>query len=63
MLNLRKPYPASDKQELINKVYNQPFDKMRPGICSSLQNLITQMLKKDPARRPTIEDIIFSNDF
>ena len=63
LLHYRKPFPANDKDELIEKVYNKPFSKMRSGISSPLQHLTTIMLKKDPTKRPSIEEIIMSDEF
>lgn len=36
LLNLRKPFPATSKEELINKVYKDPYDKIRQGISQPL---------------------------
>ena len=63
LLHFKKPFPAKDKEELIKKVYNQPHNKIRSGISSSFQHLISIMLKKDPSKRPSVEEIIMSDEF
>ena len=63
MVNLKKPFPANKKEELIQKVFNNPYDKLRPGVNQVWAEYINKMLRKDPARRPTIEEIIFSPNF
>jgi serine/threonine protein kinase len=63
LLHYKKPFPANDKDELIEKVYNKPFNKIRSGISTPLQHLINIMLKKDPTKRPSIEEIIMSDEF
>lgn len=37
LLHYKKPFPANNKEELIEKVYNKPFSKIRRGISASLQ--------------------------
>lgn len=36
LLHYKKPFPANDKDELIEKVYNKPFNKIRSGISTPL---------------------------
>lgn len=63
LLHFKKPFPASEKEELINKVCNLPYDKIRKDVSRPLHYLISIMLKKDPHKRPSIEEIIMNDDF
>ena len=63
LLHFKKPFPATEKEELIEKVYHQPYNKIRSGISTPFQHLINIMLKKDPSKRPSIEEIIMSDEF
>ncbi len=35
LLCFKKPFPANDKEELIKKVFNNPYDKIRQGVSAS----------------------------
>ena len=63
LLHFKKPFPATEKEELIYKVCNLPCDKIRNNVSRPLQQLISMMLKKDPSKRPSVEEIIMSDDF
>lgn len=57
------PYPASDQDELINKVINERPDKFPNHVSKEFQEMINKMLKKDPKKRPCIQEIIYSETF
>lgn len=63
MLSLKKPFPANDQAELMDKVCNQPFLRIRFGVSKVFKQLVDSMLQKDPKKRPTISDIIVNPDF
>lgn len=63
LLHFKKPFPANDKEELIHKVYNQSYQKVRAGVSQAFQHLVNVMLKKDPNKRPSVEEIILSDEF
>ena len=49
--------------ELEKKVLNDPIQKIPNNVTKEFKDLITKMLKKDPSKRPTIEEIIYSDVF
>lgn len=63
LLHFQKPFPANEKDELIEKVCNQPPDRIRSSISAPMQHLITIMLNKDPSKRPSVEEIIMTDEF
>ena len=57
------PFPATEEEELKNKVLNQKMDKIRTGVSVEFVVFINKMLKKDAMERPTIEEIIYNDLF
>lgn len=63
MLSLKKPFPANDQAELVEKVCNQPYLRIRFGVSKTFKSLVDQMLQKDPKKRPNINDITTNTEF
>jgi serine/threonine protein kinase len=63
MCCLQYPFPATELEELEKKVLTEKPQKHPNWVNSEFAGLFTKMLRKDPAKRPTIEDIIFSDIF
>lgn len=57
------PFPAKEMDELEKKVLNDPIQKIPNNVTKEFKDLITKMLKKDASKRPTIEEIIYSDVF
>jgi NIMA (never in mitosis gene a)-related kinase len=63
MCCLKYPYPATELEELERKILNDKIEKYPNGVNSEFIDLFSKMLKKDTARRPCIEEIIYSDEF
>jgi serine/threonine protein kinase len=63
MCCLKYPYPATELEELEKKILNDKIEKFQNGVNSEFIDLFNKMLKKDTARRPCIEEIIYSDVF
>lgn len=57
------PFPATEEEELKNKVLTQKMEKMRTGVSHEFSVFINKMLKKEASERPTIEEIIYNDLF
>lgn len=57
------PFPASNEEELKNKVLNNKIEKVKHGVHPEFTQFINQMLKKDAKERPSIEEIIYNDLF
>lgn len=57
------PFPATELDELENKVLNEKMVKINQSVSSQFVDIINKMLRKDPKKRPTIEEIIYSDVF
>ena len=60
---LKYPFPASELQELEKKILNDKVDRHPNGVKQEFVEIFTKMLKKDPLKRPCIEEIIYSDIF
>lgn len=49
--------------ELEKKVLNDPMQKIPNHVPKEFKDMITKMLRKDAAKRPTIEELIYSDVF
>ena len=49
--------------ELEKKVMNDPIQKIPNHVPKEFKEMILKMLKKDAAKRPTIEELIYSDVF
>ena len=63
MCCLKYPFPATELEELEDKVLNQKIDKYPNNVNSDFVDLFNKMLKKDVSKRPCIEEIIYSDVF
>jgi serine/threonine protein kinase len=63
MCCLQYPFPATELKELERKVLNDKMQKHPNWVNSEFVELFSKMLKKDPTKRPTIEEIILSDVF
>ena len=63
MCCLKYPFPATELDELEDKVLNQKIDKYPNNVNSDFVDLFNKMLKKDISKRPCIEEIIYSDVF
>ena len=63
MCCFKYPFPAKEMDELEKKVLNDPIQKIPNNVTKEFKDLITKMLKKDASKRPTIEEIIYSDVF
>ena len=61
MCSLRKPFIASNEEELYRKV-RETKPSTIPQISRQLMQIIFALLSKEPARRPTVRDL-FNNEF
>lgn len=57
------PYPATNEEELKQKVLNDKPEKFPNHVSKEFQELINKMLRKDASKRPCIEEIIYSDLF
>jgi serine/threonine protein kinase len=57
------PYNANNEDELMQKVLNEKPTKFPNHVSIQFQEMILKMLKRDPAKRPCIEEIIYSDTF
>jgi len=57
------PFPASEMEELERKVLTEKIQKHPNHVNSEFVEIFTKLLRKDPAKRPCIEEIIYSNIF
>ena len=57
------PFPATEIEELENKVLNENMHIISVNVSSLFQDLITKMLRKDAKKRPCIEELIYSDTF
>lgn len=57
------PFPATEEEELKNKVLNNKIEKVKHGVHPDFIQLINLMLKKDPKERPCIEELIYNDIF
>ena len=60
---LQYPFPANELDELEKKVLNDKIQRVPNGVNKEFVEMFTKMLKKDPTKRPTIEEIIYSDVF
>lgn len=60
---LQYPFPANELDELEKKVLNDKIQRVPNGVNKDFVELFMKMLKKDPSKRPTIEEIIYSDVF
>ena len=60
---LDRPFPATELEELKQKVLNDPIKKFPTEVTRELVALCKSMLQKDYTKRPDIEEIIFSEVF
>ena len=60
---LQYPFPANELDELEKKVLNDKIQRVPNGVNKDFIELFMKMLKKDPSKRPTIEEIIYSDVF
>lgn len=58
MLNLRKPFPASNFKGLVKMVLNNDPAPMETTVNADLKELCLALLAKDPAQRPWIDDVL-----
>lgn len=63
MCCFKYPFPATEIKELEKKVLEEPYQKIPNHVTKDLVNLIKKMLRKDPSKRPCIEEIIYSDVF
>lgn len=63
MCCLKYPFPANELLELEKKVINDKIDKHPNGVSKDFVDIFTKMLKKDPSKRPCIEEVIYSDVF
>ena len=57
------PFPATELEELERKVLCEKIQKHPNWVSSEFVELFTKMMRKDPAKRPTISEVIFSDIF
>ena len=57
------PFPATEIKELERKVLEDPIQKIPNHVTSDLSGLIKKLLRKDPLKRPCIEEVIYSDVF
>jgi len=57
------PFPASNIEELEHKIINERMQKVSINVNSEFQEMINKMLRKDPKKRPCIEELIYSDTF
>lgn len=57
------PYPATNEEELKQKVLNDKPEKFPNNVSKEFQELINKMLRKEANKRPCIEEIIYSDLF
>lgn len=60
---LSYPFPATEMDELEQKVLNEKIAKHPNFVSQDFVNLFQKMLNKNAAKRPCIETIIFSDIF
>ena len=53
----RRPFEATDVQKLFDVIANKDYAPLPEYVDSNTKLLISQMLNKDPARRPTVWDL------
>jgi|TARA_B110001450_G_C17623737_1_gene482284 serine/threonine protein kinase len=63
MCCFKYPFPAKEMDELEKKVMNDPIQKIPNHVPKEFKEMILKMLKKDAAKRPTIEELIYSDVF
>jgi len=63
MCCLQYPFPATEIEELERKVLNDKIGKYPTEVSKDFVDMCNKMLKKDHARRPCIEEIIYSDIF
>ena len=61
MAALRPPFTATDLQGLYKKVWAGIFERIPMTYSSELANIIGSLLKVDPNKRPTTEELLSSN--
>lgn len=57
------PYDAQTIEELEDKVKNHKYQTIPQGVTKDFNMIIKQCLQKKPENRPSIDEIIFSEDF
>lgn len=60
---LKYPFPAKEQDELMNKVLNDKPEIFPNHVSKEFQDMIKQMLRKDPSKRPCIQELIYSDTF
>ena len=60
---LKYPYEATEIEELEFKVLNKKYNPIPYNVINAFKQIIKKCLKKKPESRPTIEDIIFDENF
>ena len=63
MCCLQYPFPATEMQELEDKVLNDPIQKYPNEVSRDFVTLCNMMLKKDFSKRPDIEEVIYTDAF
>jgi len=58
MCALCPPFNATSLHQLAQKIIKGAFDKLPKNYSTGLNSLISSMLQKDPARRPTVNAIL-----
>ena len=61
---LKHPFHSMTKEELKRRVCTEQLSKQKNSLLSEeLESLIHKMLSKDPAQRPSLEEIILEDNF
>lgn len=60
---LEYPFPAATQEELEQKVINDPIRPHPNHVTKDFVDFFSKMLRKDPARRPCCQQIIYSDVF
>ncbi|XP_063695269.1 serine/threonine-protein kinase Nek9-like [Bolinopsis microptera] len=58
MLELRKTFDATNQLRLVYSIVTKEFKPVSESWSQDLRNILTSMLQKDPANRPTMQEIL-----
>lgn len=58
MVSLKPPFDARNHLALAEKILAGDIDRVPDRYSEDLQNIICQMLDKDPTKRPSVEELI-----